>query len=548
MVRALATTVQRATPPLLPQRDHHAQAIATYNAVVGTITTTTDTPAIRIWTNATNATGTTNGLIIANNTFTATTGNTGLIVNTDAYPYWVTIPEGTTITANNWYGTPAMVVCTALNLAEITPLEAEVLNEYPALVQQIDDALKGGSAITSEWLAYIADEELLTMPDRELFPLALATARKVEAGLNLFESKTHDTLRTKIQEFLHHPANPWVVSGGSYAFKQRAFDWSGLEIEDEREIGEDCIRAMLNRHYFPIALRWRRDVQILRRAKAWARTPEGNVWVQADDAKRRQAALRAELEAEQLMGRYEVRHQAMQAATRVLESKYERLRLKKKRETEGLVKASIKKATKLFDRMDQTSKLRLFVANQEVVIDSEASKTKIVVRSTGGPGWLFDRTQKGRSHTPYELMVLTKDDVFLMKLCVYFKDTPVLDQLLAISVLVDAGDEERLLTRGNWFGHHGSWTPEKTDYIANAYPELVKRCPEHYPQAKPRVGQVNTTNQIIPADGTMHTGVIYTNYQNESQVRWDPFEGRVRQWIKTWMETTMSAPRELTLH
>ncbi len=550
MATALATAVlERAphippdrVPPPLPEQEVN-RALEIYQTAMTTAATNAHQVQFLIgngpvWT--ANRTGTNLMLVneYTNQPLIITTPTTGPAItynNTYIQTTGASIING--IVGNRWHILPGMITQTAWNNHELTALEFELLSHYPALLEIITARLTEGKMLTGDYLAFIAEEEILTMPDRELFPYAIRAMRRSEFAFNNLTSGAHSAIRKKLQEDLHHPA-PWaVVAGGSVGFRSREIEWGDLEIAEEHEVGEDLIRTMLNRQYFPLVVRWRRDLGVFQRARVWARTPDGQAWIQEDAEQRRREELAMQLRVEG----YQNQTRLYEAAA----SAWEKKLVKTRKAREGVIKASIKKATKLFERMDQTSKLRMFISNEEVTIDSEESKVKFIVRSTGGPGWLFDRTQHGRSHTPYELMVLTKDDVFLMKLCVYFKDTPVLDQLLAISVLVDAGDEERLLTKGNWFGHHGNWTEEKTDYIVENYPALATRCPVVTPKLHTVLERPTAdTTGVLRGDGT----AIFTNYVDESRQRWEPFEGRVTQWIKTWFETTIAPQRELALH
>ena len=51
---------------------------------------------------------------------------------------------------------------------------------------------------------------------------------------------------------------------------------------------------------------------------------------------------------------------------------------------------------------------------------------------------------------PYKLELYTKTDVHVADLCVYMQDTPVLDQILALSLFIKSGEEDYILEKANW--------------------------------------------------------------------------------------------------
>lgn len=193
-------------------------------------------------------------------------------------------------------------------------------------------------------------------------------------------------------------------------------------------------------------------------------------------------------------------------------------------------KAAIKKATRLFENLGQDQHLRLFVSGQEVELSHPQSRFKFILKPLKDSGWLLDRTQEGRSHTPYELALFTKDDVFLANLCVYLDATPVLDQLLALTLFVQSGDELKVLEKANWFGF-GAWSETKTAAVLEAYPSLERKLPLSK-AAPPAEGQRKVIEVIDPA------------FQRRAD-HWQPFEAPVRQWVRSWMEPLTLAARPL---
>lgn len=63
---------------------------------------------------------------------------------------------------------------------------------------------------------------------------------------------------------------------------------------------------------------------------------------------------------------------------------------------------------------------------------------------------LIERTITPGHSTPYHLELYTKTDVHVANLCVYMENTPVLDQILALSMFIQTGEENHILETANW--------------------------------------------------------------------------------------------------
>lgn len=111
-------------------------------------------------------------------------------------------------------------------------------------------------------------------------------------------------------------------------------------------------------------------------------------------------------------------------------------------------KSAIKKALKLIDNMGFGDEIRVFIGGDEIVIDNPQSIFKFVLKRGQS---IIEKTINPGYSTPYKLELLTKDDVHVSNLCVYLKDTPVLDQILAVALYIKTGNEEDVLEKANWF-------------------------------------------------------------------------------------------------
>lgn len=54
-------------------------------------------------------------------------------------------------------------------------------------------------------------------------------------------------------------------------------------------------------------------------------------------------------------------------------------------------------------------------------------------------------------HIPYDLIVMNKENVELSNLCIYFDETPIIDQVIATVLFLQSGQEKQLIKTGNFF-------------------------------------------------------------------------------------------------
>jgi hypothetical protein len=165
------------------------------------------------------------------------------------------------------------------------------------------------------------------------------------------------------------------------------------------------------------------------------------------------------------------------------------------------------------------------------------SPFKFVFRPLGEPGWLEERSAKGRNHTPYDLSLLTKDEVFIARLCVYFDDTPVLDQLLAMAVFVQSGEELRILEKANFFGFsEGGSADTAKATLVTAYPSLERKFPK--PKESTDIEQRDLADALV--SGNDYPVIDLGTPFRAEEAHWEPFKGRVTAWVNTWFEPTLS--------
>jgi hypothetical protein len=93
--------------------------------------------------------------------------------------------------------------------------------------------------------------------------------------------------------------------------------------------------------------------------------------------------------------------------------------------------------------------IRIFLGGDDIEIAHPESMFKFVLTKHRHPT-LIEKTINGGYSTPYHLRLFTKTNVHVANLCVVLEDTPILDQILAVSMFIRTGDEEHILQKANW--------------------------------------------------------------------------------------------------
>jgi hypothetical protein len=103
---------------------------------------------------------------------------------------------------------------------------------------------------------------------------------------------------------------------------------------------------------------------------------------------------------------------------------------------------------KLIDNVGFGNEVRVFLGGDSIEVSHPDSIFKFVLSK--GASNLIERTIFPGYSTPYKLELYTKTNVHVANLCVYLEDTPVLDQVLAVSLFIRSGEEEQILEKANW--------------------------------------------------------------------------------------------------
>lgn len=112
------------------------------------------------------------------------------------------------------------------------------------------------------------------------------------------------------------------------------------------------------------------------------------------------------------------------------------------------VKSSIKRALKLISNFGMEEDVRIFLGGETIEVSHPDSLFKFVM--TKSYNSLLHRTEFAAYSTPYKLELYTKTDVHIANLCVVMKETPILDQVLALAMFVKTGCEVDILHKANY--------------------------------------------------------------------------------------------------
>jgi len=386
------------------------------------------------------------------------------------------------------------ILSCALELGEITALEESVLRRHPAAFGALDSLLQERREFPTHFLQNTARDTLTKASQLEQYFFALCSIGALRWSMDAIRQRAEHLVQSRLQNDLGLRDNLLID-----LFEELGQVRLTPKVTREEDIGEGVVRDLLEEMFAPAMTRSVSDLTLLREALQWYHADNGETFGRMVRGARVPASKPARLD----------------VAADITQQRMRRREKAQQRTVMSRAKAAVKKATKLFQNLGQESNLKLFVSGSEVTLSHPQSPFKLVVKPLEVEGWLLDRTQHGRAHTPYELMLLTKEDVFLTKLCVYFQDTPVLDQLLALTFYVQSGEELQILQKANWYAN-SAWDDEKSELVRQAYPSLESKLP--------KLSEADAPKKKFPSP------------IDREEAHWAPFKGRVEQWVLTWFE------------
>ena len=106
-------------------------------------------------------------------------------------------------------------------------------------------------------------------------------------------------------------------------------------------------------------------------------------------------------------------------------------------------KKVIKKGVKTFIKLFGEDDIKAFVTGNDVIIHGEKYDYRIVKKYD-----IVDHAANpNRHHVPYTFQLLTKDGIVMADGCIYFENTPVIDQIIALMLHIKGGNEDEILVK-----------------------------------------------------------------------------------------------------
>lgn len=111
-------------------------------------------------------------------------------------------------------------------------------------------------------------------------------------------------------------------------------------------------------------------------------------------------------------------------------------------------RAALNRSIRLCEDMLGPQRLRSFMSGEPIVIEGAKIDFRIKRSHTG----MVEHTSNPNAgHTPFNLDILNKNGDVLCSCCTFFRDTPVMDQIVAIFLHVSSGDEAYIVKKSNLY-------------------------------------------------------------------------------------------------
>lgn len=117
-------------------------------------------------------------------------------------------------------------------------------------------------------------------------------------------------------------------------------------------------------------------------------------------------------------------------------------------------KKAIKRGLKTLESFVGSNDVRLFNSGDGFIVEAKLFNYRFRKSHTS----IIKHTMNPLSiHVPYDIIVMTKENLELANLCVYFDETPLIDQLISTVLHLKSGNEEEVLRTGNFFNKKDSF-------------------------------------------------------------------------------------------
>ena len=414
----------------------------------------------------------------------------------------------------------------ATEFGELTALESIALYQVPQIQARFEsecEQFRGKDAIVN----FVRDQlELLPLVDQYMLALFAFDPQHCQSIWQNFLGRAQHLVQRKISLDLQwcRPVASLDCETGIWG------DLGPVRFQDVTDIEEPQVVSLLQHAIEGQLNRWKADVQLFANAQQWALECPDEVtsWIAV-----RQAELFSSSSCREVRAQGTLSHQGnadMQRMKFMRELQAEQTRAKK----------AVRKAFRLFEKSGKSHQVGLLIGGSEVTISHPSSAFKFIVKPHSA-GWLLSKTVTPGGSAPFTIELLTKEDLFLGKLCVYFKDTPVLDQLMALSLFIESGEESQVLQAANWF----SVTQEANAWVLEHTPQYSSKV-----QFMTRPGDTELAMFEIGRDAQLApykalVGSWVSGYLG-SEARYPELPQTLRQALRTHLQTVSAAQLELT--
>lgn len=110
---------------------------------------------------------------------------------------------------------------------------------------------------------------------------------------------------------------------------------------------------------------------------------------------------------------------------------------------------AITRAVNLFGKFFNKDDIEGFIKGYEYVI--EGKKFNYRLTKTDRTNLLLNTISPNNIHIPYDLEITNKDNIVLAKACYLFENTPIIDQIIAFTMMIKSGNEDEFIQKANLF-------------------------------------------------------------------------------------------------
>lgn len=129
---------------------------------------------------------------------------------------------------------------------------------------------------------------------------------------------------------------------------------------------------------------------------------------------------------------------------------------------------SITRAVELFGKFFNQKDIDGFIKGYEYIVEGD----KFNYRLTKGDrtNILHHTLNPSSIHIPYDLEITTKNNVVLAKACYLFENTPIIDQIIAFTMMIKSGNELEFIEKANLFQKSNDYNGSDLQAIKNKNP------------------------------------------------------------------------------